>query len=255
MSVSAVQTHQRGFWRLLAVREGRQRTHFPPPRPFPDAAALQTFADLDANTYFVPVSDAAPAATAPDGGNWATDGMAVQGEANKHAANNEECDTAPWRVDMSRVPATLQQDGSGTEQHVAAQEPPPPPDDVALLVQINPKFTTPDATNQELQALQTYITTHRPDHLPAPTVFAVQENELAGNGAPAGAPVYACPGAQSEKLTFQDALCDVHFELSSTSFFQVPLHVSSFRAFSHGWCCRVDIVLCVCLGAVQIVAM
>jgi hypothetical protein len=210
----SVQAVKRGFWRLLAVREGRAATHFPPPAPLVDTSQPLTFANLDTSAYHVPVA---------------------QGTSALHMAlAAEDCG---WHVAGAALPPAASAasgvgDTPNQSSNEAAAAEAPPPDDVVLLLQVNPAFTSKHAAEAELRVFVAYLDKHTPEGLPRPTVVAVQENSLGGNGAPAGARVYSAPGfvptgggppAAPEKFTFRDTLCEVPFELAPTSFFQARL--------------------------------
>ena len=147
-----------------------------------------TFASLEISPYFVPVPSSYAALQRSKGASTAAADMAD---------------------DLSSLPGAA----------------PPPPDEVALLVQINPAFATAAAVERELRAFVVFLQAHKPVQLVAPTVLLVQENALAGNGAQADAKTYIAPGFATQRETISDALCEVTFELSPTSFFQVSFHL------------------------------
>jgi hypothetical protein len=194
------------------VREGRKQTLFPPSAPILDATAPLSIDNLNIHHFFVPVSRSPASLPRNPAEGWQIDPAVVPLVDTQTTSSST---TAPAHPAVDVVPtknaATLSE-GACTDY---------PPDEVIIMLQINHKFTTPDATERELRSLVTFLDCRRLHGLPPPSVVAVQEHALSGNGASPSARVYVAPGFPSQTITFSDTLCGLRFELSPTSFFQV----------------------------------
>lgn len=184
----------KGFWRLLIVREGRRETLLPRPgaglsSPLPPPPA---FADLDWEAWLVrdPEGEAAAEADARSG--------------------------AP-PPDPAAGAASV-----------------PPPDMVAAVVQIDPSAAPADVAAAELAALARALrAAAAAAGAPAPAL-AVQHHSGVSNAADEGAPLLPFPGEGGESEggaagadaglplgCITDTLCGLSFRVSPTSFFQV----------------------------------
>lgn len=189
----------RGFWRLLVVREGRDATLIP--RPGADPTAPQppppAFADLDWEAWLV---------RDPDG-----EAEAAEAEASRG--------------------------GGAAPDPAAAASSFPPPDMVAAVVQIDPTAAPADVAAAELAALARALrSAAAAAGAPAPAL-AVQHHSGVSNAAGGDAPLLPFPreeeavggggGADAAATPssplgcITDTLCGLRFRVSPTSFFQV----------------------------------
>eukprot|EP00892_Ulva_mutabilis_P001370 jgi/Ulvmu1/11233/UM073_0005.1 len=181
-SSSQKEASKRGFWRSLAIREGRTQTFFPPEFQQPPAAE-RTLAGLDAARFHVPLEATAAGASAD----------------------------ASARFTLS---------AEATEACNAPQAAPPDPDEVMVLVQVNMTAASADVTAEELRAWADYARRERPPGLPAPTAFCYHHSELLGHGLPVDATVHPVPSWDGAAMRYSDSLCELTFSLHPHSFFQ-----------------------------------
>ncbi|GFR50158.1 hypothetical protein Agub_g12323 [Astrephomene gubernaculifera] len=200
-----------GYWRLVLVREGSNKTFLPVPQPAPapapaaeeSAAAAAagpvlenpTFASLDPFTYLVTFEPqqqpAAEAAAAQEAGAAAA--------AAEEGAVKEEV--------MEEAAAAAAEGGSGgaAGMHVSqvseAEAEQPPPDEVMVMLQVNPQFpraqSDPAAAARELRAMTAALrSAASAAGLPLTTV-RVQYHAGVSNAAPYDAPITEVPSAEA----------------------------------------------------------
>lgn len=215
---------QGGFWRLVVVREGRERSFLPVPLQPGQAAAeattldpaTTTLASLDPWTYLVTFgagagADASAAAAAEPAAAAAAAGAAAE-DAGEAGARG---------MDVSQVSE--------------AEPQPPAPDHVMVMLQVNDRYpASADQQAAELQAMARHLSAAGEAAGMPLTSVRVQYHSGVANAAPADAPIVELPrpagGGGGEEggdgkgwgpAWIRDALCELKFQISPTAFFQV----------------------------------
>ena len=236
--------HNRGFWRLLIVREGRKETVLPRPEEVnsvlspPLTPPPPPFASLDWRPWLVPSSELGEEAAEAE-----AEGKEKEEEQHEEAA-------AP-----SAPPPPPAASSSSPSSSPTPFEP-PPADEILLVVQVDPenpeaKQADPSLVRSELAALggalreavSTYcsgfsngassssssVSVPRRPH----ARLVLQHHSGLSNSAPDDAPLLPWPGEEEEEgkegkegkekeMGFiTDALCGLRFRVSPSSFFQV----------------------------------
>jgi len=214
-----------GFWRLLVVREGRDRTFMPIPVDSGAAAAAGGGAAGDGGAA---AAEAAAAAAAASDQQQLLTGCPLadvpidRWDVGVPAAGTPSSPSAAPAAPSSSAAAPA---ASSAAARVSESEPPaPPPDHVLLMLQVNPAVTDAATLDSEVRALAAFLQdAAKQQGLPLTSIW-VQHHSGVANAAPADAHTAPLPGFEGpEGLggVIQDSLCELRFRISPLAFFQV----------------------------------
>lgn len=218
----------KGFWRLLTVREGRSSTFLPLPAAGAASAGGEQPLPSDCCLSDLPLQ------------RWLVRNPRAQAGA----------------VDELVALLKLPDGGLELPEVTEAEPAAPPPSEIAVMVQVHPGGAPSGEEQIQAQLAQLEAAlgaAAAAGGLPAPLLL-VQEHVGVANAAPQDAPVKrvsvaaATPG---ERDTFGDALCDARFRVSPTAFFQVNAGAACLLYSAVGRLACVDahtLLLDICCG-------